>query len=881
MGINKEKRDIININYNTLVTANPGTGKTLLLAYKYLDLVKNGTDTNNILCLTFTEKAKREMETRILKLLNEQNIPFDPVNVHVYTFHSFANSYIEAEDLISSNLLRYSVFKYVKKLDIFNYSDEYLLDTIVPKMENLIRYLKSFGILPDQIDMIATKDLLIPTKKYSKEEIDTYADAFHEIFIYYENLKKRKGIDYTDMLIEYLDLKKLPEFEYVLIDELQDVNKIEAEIALRSGNQFFAVGDKKQAIFGFQGGSILNFDMFNDSEQRVLSENFRSTNEILDYAREFFSIHTKDVQHERDLKYFRNKNASPGPEPIIYPLGRNEIVGGVCSLAEELSKDEGNVAIVTRTNQQIMRITNELKNRGLDFSSTFYSASNDAKGHIITFIKGIISNDLVDIKNSMLTPFFPISLQDAFRIFDEKDISLEGIYAICPEFKRLRGDVRTVEDVNVLFETKIIPISVSYGKEYLYSALSIQDAYNEALKVLDHPTIYELAVYMSSSDLLSSTSDVEKQITVTTVHKAKGKEFDTVIYVPSKSRNNENFQDDVVKAMLLTTGINATEELEEEDLRVDFVAMTRAKERLYIVAEKPEQYINDKAKLRDFDLDIPQTQLDLSERARRAYALFLNGEMEKSKELLNSNEAWIRDYLKSKLEDMERISFSKLRDNAYDFLHDILLGIESYNPAITFGKDIHTMAECILNGTEFEVSPRAKKCEDNIRTLINDIRIYYPDIVGTEEGFMVPVKKLLGIDTEIYFNGFIDAIFKNDNDEYLIVDWKSSRKKDSRYKQQLEAYRHAYSIVKEIPLDKVNVAVGYCSLRPNINTGCIEYTLDDNAPAKSAFKTFAKKVKKVLEWRNNIDLFFEDLMSKQSDDCLWKSVVEQYMKEKN
>jgi len=265
MKLNQEKKDILNIYNNTLVTANPGTGKTLLLAYKYLDLVRKGTDTENILCLTFTEKAKREMETRILKLLNEENIPFDPVNIHVYTFHSFANSYIEAENLISSNLLRYSVFKYVKELEIFNYSDEYLLDTIVPKMENLIRYLKSFGIMPEQIDMNATKGLLIPTDKYSKEEIDTYADAFNDIFIYYEKLKKRKGIDYTDMLIEYLKLNNNPVFDYVLIDELQDVNKMEAEIALRSGKQFFAVGDKKQAIFGFQGGSILNFEMFMDS----------------------------------------------------------------------------------------------------------------------------------------------------------------------------------------------------------------------------------------------------------------------------------------------------------------------------------------------------------------------------------------------------------------------------------------------------------------------------------------------------------------------------------------------------------------------------------------------------------------------------------------
>ena len=70
--------------------------------------------------------------------------------------------------------------------------------------------------------------------------------------------------DYSDLLIRFLELQNPPLFEFVLVDELQDVNKMEAEIALKSGKQFFAVGDKKQAIFGFQGGSIINFEMFKE-----------------------------------------------------------------------------------------------------------------------------------------------------------------------------------------------------------------------------------------------------------------------------------------------------------------------------------------------------------------------------------------------------------------------------------------------------------------------------------------------------------------------------------------------------------------------------------------------------------------------------------------
>jgi len=118
-------------------------------------------------------------------------------------------------------------------------------------MENLIRYLKSFGVTPSQISLKEVKKHIQETEKFTKEELDKFADYFLDIFNYYEEMKKKVGIDYSDMLIKFLNLKKLPKFKYVLVDELQDVNKIEAEIALKCGEHFVAVGDKKQAIIRF------------------------------------------------------------------------------------------------------------------------------------------------------------------------------------------------------------------------------------------------------------------------------------------------------------------------------------------------------------------------------------------------------------------------------------------------------------------------------------------------------------------------------------------------------------------------------------------------------------------------------------------------------
>lgn len=138
---------------------------------------------------------------------------------------------------------------------------------------------------------------------------------FVKVFSLYEDVKKDTGVDYADLLINFLAQKDVPHYELVLVDELQDVNRMEAEIALRSGKRFFAVGDKKQAIFGFQGGSILNFSLFEDSFHFILSENWRSTDEILAYAREYFVSQTKDETHERELKELKSAGALRGRNP--------------------------------------------------------------------------------------------------------------------------------------------------------------------------------------------------------------------------------------------------------------------------------------------------------------------------------------------------------------------------------------------------------------------------------------------------------------------------------------------------------------------------------------------------------------------------------------
>jgi len=741
-----------------------------------------------------------------------------------------------------------------------------------------MRYLKSFGITPDKINVEEAKKHLEEDKKYTKEEIDKFADDFLAIFQHYEDLKNKKGVDYADLLIKFLNLKTFPEYDYVLVDELQDVNIMEADIALKCGKKFIAVGDKKQAIFGFQGGSILNFAKFKDSTPFVLSENFRSTNEVLYYAREYFISKTAEESHKEELKDLRNAEGKSGAKPIIYDVERKKINAVCCKL---IKKFEGKTAIIARTNYQIMDISRELKAQGLDFSSTFFSASGDAKNHIIAFLKGVLSNNVDDMKNAMFTPFFPCSLQKAFEAVEDKYIKADKFLNKIKSFKELREKVKTVEDVNSLFRERIIPIAISYGKEYLSAAVTMQAAYQEALNVLEQKNMHSLTSYLQSTDLLSQESDVEKNIVVTTVHKAKGKEFDNVIYIPSKTRNSANFQDKVVEAILKSKGISAEEELEEETLRVNFVAFTRAEKNLVILTDKVQDYLNDYAELGEIEAE-ESACIDINESKHRAFDLFVNGEFEDAKKLLENKENWLKDFVKNHFLAMEHTSFSSLPDKSYDYFINNILGLRTFTAATNLGSEVHEAAQSIAESKEFSCSDESKPFVDNVKKVIDEVKEKYPEVVKAEQRFKVPLRDL-GFDSELLFKGFIDAIFKN-GDEYLILDWKTDKKTDyaSKHRQQLESYKKVFSAKENIQLDKIKVGIGYIGLRTTINTGSIGSMLDMKQPAKSSFDTFAKRVEKLLSWIKDPKEFFKAFIDEDVNDMLWRSVVEEYRKgEKN
>lgn len=255
-------------------------------------------------------------------------------------------------------------------------------------------------------------------------------------------------------------------------------------------------------------------------------------------------------------------------------------------------------------------------------------------------------------------------------------------------------------------------------------------------------------------------------------------------------------------------------------------------------------------------------------------------ELEDELKKVKIREKWIVNYVKKHFEALERISPTTLCDNAYDYLIRRIIKIEQTGKALQTGTNAHDIAECLCRGEEIEVKEEMMPFKENTLTLITQIKQKFPNFIGAEEKIEVPLCDLLQTDENIRFFGKIDAIFKN-GANFLIVDWKTDRddSNDSKYRQQLDAYRRAYSIKHGIPLDNIKTAIGFIGLRDRIKNGRIDCKYDEKQPVRTAFDTFSKKVNLLLSWKKDVNKFFQDLLETEQDDVIWRSVVEEYKKE--
>lgn len=878
---------------NILTIANPGAGKTEEIANFAVKLIGESVPPDKILCITFTNKASAEMRQRIeQKLSDNRNAA---MAIEVTTFHSLAftelSMYGASPNLVSENFLRYSILSSIRKRKVFNYGDAYIIDTLVPKIENAIRYVRSYSLDILALNRKKAHKILNtylqeePVRGFSKEEMEKFLEYMFDIISDYEEKKKELGlIDYNDLLTEYLNIpdEQFSEFEWVLVDELQDLNEAEFEIAIRSGHNHFMVGDPKQSIFGFQGGSLRNFKRFRKtfgSNVKILGKNFRSTSSILSYARAFYTERAGARESLEELKQLHSADDKSG-DPVKLYLSEDPERFAAVEASRHGSEDQ-TVAVIARTNSQIDRIGEFLDRDNVPYSTTSPGNPDEAsRSDIIKYLRAVITPGRETIIPALFTPYSEVTLEEAFHIADKyrrkKKIEQKAVEEFAPSLSSVANDRKAKESLVSLFKNKILPIAISLGKAHFLAAqaiyLSVQQYFLENLD----PQLEGLFDYLSVSgvDLLTGTAG--KGIILTTVHRAKGMEFNQVIYVPSRTQGGTSFID-LVSRTVVKTGkdFDPSDELEGEDDRIDFVAITRAKENLEIVCKPRFQsrYKTDPVVVEESDAG--DTVDPLLVEYDRIYSMIAHGRKEEAIKAARAESSWLIDLIRDHFSQGARLSYSTISklSSPTDFLTDYILKLFVTSPALTRGSRVHDYAEDMFRGKEIpDELGDLEPIVDNIRKVMNAVHDEFDaEQVEAEMNLQMHVSDIFPDLAERYpdtvFTGKIDAVFKGRKGNSVILDYKTDRRRVDQYvsdhRLQLYIYKLMYARKLDLDPGSINVCTGYINLQPRINTGDIDHSLDLTEPSRLKITNFKKLIARYFDYRDDPDKFVNDVLAER------------------
>ena len=571
-----------------LVIAGAGSGKTKVLTTRIANLIENGVKPYNILAITFTNKAAGEMRERVNNIINAHD-------AFIGTFHSFGLKIIRENS---------SSFNLTSAFTLIDTEDQ---TSIIKKI------MKDINITDKMISpaFIKSKISFIKNNMLSDSEIANFLISENEkiaVKIYYEYekiLKRNNTLDFDDLLKKPVELfnsnkevleKYQDKFKYILIDEYQDTNEVQYKLVKLLSKKYlnlFVVGDPSQSIYAFRGANyqnILNFEKdFKGCTVIKLPQNYRSTQTILDAANEVISHNKqrKDLDLFSDLgqgvkiKYIRTFNDS---------MENKRVVDEIQKLYEE-GYSRKDMAIFYRTNAQSRSIEDALVKANIPYKvfGSFYFYKRKEIKDLLAYLKLIANpSDDVSLERVINEPkrkigdktienlrekarSLNISMFEAIDSGKElefknlilnlieisKDTSITGLIDKTLELSKMKetyeNDKSLESDIRLENLMEFRSVSETYEKET--GNVNLSDFLMEVSLVSD------AAEYSTDADA----------VTLMTVHSAKGLEFKVVFIIGLE----ENI-------MPISKALYDDEELEEER-RLMYVAITRAKEKLYLL----------------------------------------------------------------------------------------------------------------------------------------------------------------------------------------------------------------------------------------------------------------------------------------------------------
>ena len=591
-GLNDKQKEAVLYNEGPLlIIAGAGAGKTKTLTTKIAYLIEEGLAyPYNVLAITFTNKAAKEMKDRLYGLIGDL-----AKKVQVSTFHSFG-----------LKLLRENFEKlgYDKNFVIMD-SDDSL--TVVKKIIKDLGYdPKIYNPRGIRNKISSCKNEMMTPDMYERYAVSDYEKVVLEVYRKYEEkLKKNNSVDFDDLLLLPIKLFKenpttLQKYQelytYILIDEYQDTNEAQyilSKLISAKSRKITCVGDDSQSIYSFRGANyknILNFEKdYKDAKTILLEENYRSTSTILDAANQVIKNNTqrkdKNLWTSRGvgekIKYYRAYNERDEAQYVIRKIKelRNKDV------------EYKDIAVLYRTNAQSRVLEEEMLKENMPYRviGSFYFYSRKEIKDLIAYLRLIHnSKDNVSLLRVINTPKRGIGLKTIENLTAKADLNSTSIYDAIEtgkelEFKKTIEKLKTLADELTLTELIDKVLDASGMRQELESENTLEaEVRLENLEEFKSITksFEEREGLVSLEDFLleiSLISDVEEykddpnRISLMTVHSVKGLEFDHVFVV--------GMEEGIFPHM---NSLMETSELEEER-RLCYVAITRAKDDLHLV----------------------------------------------------------------------------------------------------------------------------------------------------------------------------------------------------------------------------------------------------------------------------------------------------------
>ena len=616
--LNPEQKEAVKtIEGPVCVIAGAGSGKTKALTLRIANMVEKGIRPQNILAITFTNKAAREMKDRVNKVINNKAISDE---IFISTFHSFC-----------SRLLRNYVheLKYLKQgFSIIDSDDQ--KDLVKTAILNL-------NLDPDKFQPRAVASFISDCKNNLIKWSDLDETMTNPNFIncyreYQESLAYYNRCDFDDLLCYTVDLlKEKPNilaglqnrYKYILVDEYQDTNPAQyvlTTLLAHTNRNLFVVGDVDQAIYGFRGSdykNILNFQKdYPEAKIIKLEQNYRSTDIILEAANEVI----KNNSH-RIPKNLRTTKRSDSP---IIMCETNSAIEEALWVLQKVKYEHDvrfrkykDISILVRNNNLTHAFEDVFVSRGIPYNVVgarkFYDRK-EIKDALAYFKVRMNPNDLISLKRIINYPKRDIGeksyanivnyckennldiLSAIDRLVETGDINLvlsrkKGQEALI-EFRK-QMDNFSDEDKSIPFANRLYNFLDGFGifKELNNAEARPEDReINETRKENIISLITSSQYYMENDnektlenylDYISLISDAdtikekEDKVTIMTCHASKGLEFPVVFIV--------GFEEEIFPSwQAIREEDTGNGEGIEEERRLCYVAITRAKEQLYI-----------------------------------------------------------------------------------------------------------------------------------------------------------------------------------------------------------------------------------------------------------------------------------------------------------